>query len=83
MKSNPYLHPGGNKLIRTKDILGIFDLDSITRSEISRDLLRRAEQRGSADSAVYELPKSVIISRKGDVLYSQISSRVLAARAEE
>ena len=41
-----YLHLGTDTIIRTKDILGIFDLDSSTISKRTRDLLRRAEVEG-------------------------------------
>ena len=40
-----YLHLGNETIIRTKDIIGIFDLDSTTVSKRSRDYLAKAEKR--------------------------------------
>ena len=41
-----YLHLGQDCIIRTKEILGIFDLDSATLSKHTRDYLTRAEKEG-------------------------------------
>ena len=41
-----YLHAGNNKLIRSKDIVGIFDMDNTTVGADTRDFLKRAEKEG-------------------------------------
>ena len=38
-----YLHAGNDKIIRTKSIIGIFDMDNATQSADTRDFLRRAQ----------------------------------------
>ena len=37
-----YLHLGQDTILRTKEILGIFDLDTATLSKHTRDFLARA-----------------------------------------
>ena len=34
-----YLHLGGDKVVKTKDIIGIFDMDTSTVSKNTRDYL--------------------------------------------
>ena len=41
-----YLHIGNNKIIRHRDIVGIFDLDNATVSSVSRAFLRQAQKSG-------------------------------------
>ena len=45
-----YLHAGKNRVIRTKNIIGIFDIDKATVSEITKDFLRRVERDGLMES---------------------------------
>ena len=59
-----YLHLGNETIIRTKDIIGIFDLDSTTVSKRSRDYLTKAEKRKEAVTVSYELPKSFVVCAK-------------------
>ena len=57
-----YLHLGQDCIIRTKEILGIFDLDSATLSKHTRDYLTRAEKEGRVVNVTTELPKSFIVT---------------------
>ena len=47
-----YLHLGTDTIIRTKDILGIFDLDTSTISKRTRDTLRRGRTRGTGHQCI-------------------------------
>ena len=78
-----YLHLGTDTIIRTKDILGIFDLDSSTISKRTRDLLRRAEVEGRVVNVSGELPKSFIVTtgESPAVYISQISAGTLKKRS--
>ena len=73
-----YLHLGTDTIIRTKDILGIFDLDTSTISKRTRDTLRRAELEGRVINVSSDLPKSfVVMSGKKPIIYiSQISANL-------
>ena len=79
-----YLHVGNNKNIRTKDIIGIFDMDNATVSMITRKFLSDSQKRGEVESAVDEIPKSFILYKeKGKymICFSQISTSALIGRA--
>ncbi len=83
-----YLHAGKNRVIRTKNIIGIFDTDKATVSEITREFLRQTERDGLTESASYEIPKSFIVyaderdTSVHKVCFSQISVAALVKRAE-
>ncbi len=84
-----YLHAGKNRVIRTKNIVGIFDTDKATVSEITRDYLKKTERDGLTESASYEIPKSFILyadehdSSVHKVCFSQISVSALIKRIEK
>ena len=84
-----YLHAGRNRVIRTKNIIGIFDLDKSTVSAITRDFLKKTERDGLCESASYEIPKSFILYADdhdisvSKVCFSQISTTALVKRTEK
>ena len=55
-----YLHIGNNKNIRERAIIGIFDTDTATVSNITRKFLSGAEKKGRVESATEEIPKSIV-----------------------
>lgn len=78
-----YLHLGKNTVIKTKDIVGIFDMDTSTISKNTRDYLAKAEKSGRIINVSQELPKSFVICKDTDgikVYISQISSQTLQKR---
>ena len=80
---NEYL----DTIILTKDILGIFDLETTTVSKATRDYLSTMEKGKRVVNVSYELPKSFIITRniktKEKTMYiSQISTNTLLKRIE-
>lgn len=80
-----YLHVGNNKNLRESSIIGIFDADSATVSQITRKYLSNAEKKGNVSSAVDELPKSFVLYRKDGevkVCFSQLSTSALLGRTE-
>lgn len=56
-----YLHLGKNRLIQSRQVIGIFDLDTSTISKNTRDFLRRAEQNKQVEITLSELPKSFVL----------------------
>ena len=76
-----YLAVGGDKVLRTKDILGIFDTDSVTVSAHSRNLLNTAEkEKRTVMVSMTELPRSFLMVREnGEIkLYlSPVSANTL------
>lgn len=80
-----YLHLGGDKVVKTKDIIGIFDMDTSTVSKNTREYLKKSEKSGEVVTVSYDLPKSFIVvqekkSKKKTVYISQISSQTLNKR---
>ncbi len=78
-----YLHLGQETLIKTKDIIGIFDLDKATVSKRSRNYLTAKEQQGKVFNVATDLPKSFIVCMQGgeEVVYiSQLSAQTLLKR---
>ncbi len=59
-----YIHIGGNKVLNTRDIVGIFDLDNSTLSYRTRDFLAKAQKEGRIINVSQDLPKSFIICRE-------------------
>lgn len=82
-----YLHLGGNTLIRSNEIVGIFDIDKVTVKKDSREFLKKAEKKGQVINVTYELPRSFVVSsnkqRKTKVYISQLSPSTLKKRAME
>jgi hypothetical protein len=74
-----YLDIGGDYIINTKDIIGVFDLDTSTVSKTTRDFLSKANKEKEIVYTSFELPKSFILCE--DKIYiSQISSSTLQRR---
>lgn len=76
-----YLHVGGDTVVPTAEIVGIFDLDNASWSHITRDFLRRAEQEGRVVNIAEDLPKSMVVTAERIIL-SQLNSATLLKRAE-
>ena len=82
-----YLHLGENTIIRNKDIIGIFDMDTTTVMKSSRTFLNKAEKEKRTVTVSYELPKSfVVIKDKKEkdlkIYISQLSSTTLEGRSK-
>ncbi len=79
-----YVHAGNNRIIRKKDIIGIFDMDTATMEDATCEYLRAAEKDGNMVNIKEEIPKSFIVARhneKNDTVYvSQISTPALLGR---
>ncbi len=78
-----YLHLGNETVIKTDDIIGIFDLDTSTVSKHTRDYLTLCEKNKEAFTVSYELPKSFILcnDKNGQKIYiCQLSSKTIQKR---
>lgn len=60
-----FLHIGVDVAIPKKDIIGIFDLDSTTISNSTKEFLKISEEEGFIESICDDLPKSFIITQRG------------------
>ena len=80
-----FLHIGEGKIIRKKDIIGVFDLETTSVSKKTRDFLRINDKQGNIEYISDEIPKTYIISDskiEKKVYMTQISSHTLHKRAE-
>ncbi len=79
-----YVHAGNNRIIRTRDIIGIFDMDTATIGTPTREYLRLAEKESRMINIKEEIPKSFIVTsdknKKDKVYVSQISTSALLGR---
>lgn len=81
-----YLHAGNDKIIRTKSIIGIFDMDNATQSADTRAFLRRAQGDGRLENTQRDIPKSFVLYEKdgkADVCISQLSTLSLVSRVKK
>ena len=79
-----YLHLGQDTVVRTDEVVGIFDLDNTTVGKSTRRFLAMAEERGRVVSVTDDLPKTFVLcgrSRENCKVYlSLISSPTLRKR---
>ena len=82
-----YLHIGNGVSVKEKDIIGIFDLDTSTVSEKTKEFLNKKEKEKLTEYADFDLPRSFILCKNKDkkykVVFSRISTVGLKDRAEE
>ena len=85
-----YLHIGHNVVISQAEIIGIFDMDNTTGSQITRSFLSEKEKSGNLTVISDDLPKSFIVcgqessqERTIEVYLSQLSSQTLYKRSGE
>lgn len=79
-----YLHLGQDTVVRTRDIVGIFDIENTSLARSTRGYLAQAEKKGLVVNVSYEMPKSFVVCEvngKQRVYISQISSSTLKKRA--
>ncbi len=80
-----YIHLGQETVVKTEDVVGIFDMDNTTTSRFTREYLKQAEKKGLVVNVTTELPKSFIICNHGGqtrIYISQISPLTLARRSK-
>ena len=79
-----FLHLGQFTVIKTDDIVGIFDIDNTTVSKHTRKYLSSATKSGRVVNVSTELPKSFIVCKnkeKEETVYiSQLSPATLLKR---
>ena len=81
-----YLHLGAGAVVRTDSIVGVFDLDNTSQSQLTRRFLAAAEKSGSVVNVAEDIPKSFVVCRDGNkttVYLSQMSSQTLYRRISE
>ena len=66
-----FLHIGEGKILRKKDIIGVFDLETTSISKKTREFLRVNDKKGTISYISDEIPKTYIIcsSEKEEKVY--------------
>ncbi|MBR2133316.1 MAG: DUF370 domain-containing protein [Eubacterium sp.] len=59
-----YLYLGGDSVVKSDDIIGVFDMDTSTVNKATRDYLTEAERDKRIIYVNYDLPKSFIVCNK-------------------
>ena len=80
-----YLHIGNKKSVKRDKIIGIFDLDTATVSNISKDFINRKQRDGLVEYDDNDLPRSFVLIDEGGatkVKLSRISVQGLKLRAD-
>lgn len=82
-----YLHLGQERIVRSDEIIGIFDLDGTTVSRHTRFFLEISQKKGEIEAVSNELPKSFVLctdkkQRKTKIYLSQLSPSTLLKRAD-
>lgn len=78
-----YLHLGQDTVIRTEEVIGIFDLENTTSGANTRRFLSEVQKKGQVVNVTDDLPRSFIVAgKKGKitVYISQISPATLRKR---
>ena len=77
-----YVHLGGDKILRSKDIIAIFDVSIEKSSKISGLFMDQAYKRKQVEKIGEEETKSIILT-EDKIYFSPISSSTLKKRAEQ
>lgn len=73
-----YLHLGQNVMVKSKEIVGIFDLDTCTVKKTTKKYLNNAEKEKKLINISYDLPKSFIVCQNDLVEIDKIFISPLA-----
>lgn len=79
-----FLHLGGDHIINTKELIGIFDIENTSVSKITKKFLSTASKKKRVVNCSYEMPKSFAVCLDNDltetVYISQLSCATLLKR---
>ena len=80
-----YIHLGEDTLVKSEDIIGIFDLDNTTVMKSTREYLKKASKQNRIINVSYDLAKSFIVSAENHytVYISLLSSATISSRAKK
>ena len=67
-----FIHIGENKVVRKKDIVAIFDMESSTVSSVTRKMLSVAQKEKRVISLGYDLPRSFILMKDKTIYLSSL-----------
>lgn len=77
-----YIHVGGEKIVRTSEIVAIFDITVESSSKLSKQFMTAAQKRKQVEEIGEEEAKSIVVT-SSKVFYSPISSSTLKKRVHQ
>lgn len=79
-----YLHAGQDFILDTRNVVGIFDLDTTSPGRITHEFLDHAEREGAVVDIADTMPRSFIVTDfPAETVYvSALSTATLRVRAE-
>lgn len=82
-----HINIGANKLVRKKEIVGIFDLDTASHEKDTKDFLKECEKKKILEMCGSDLPKAFVLTaenkkkqKKSKVYLTTLSAASLAGR---
>lgn len=84
-----YIHLGEDCLVKSCDIIGVFDLEKTSISKHTKSFLKNATVGKMVVNVSYAMPKSFVVcnnkkeKKEATVYISQISSNTLKKRSEK
>lgn len=80
-----YIHIGNGRSVRDKDIIGIFDLDTATVSQITKKFISKKQKSSDVEYTDDDLPRAFLIVEQNGrykVKLSRISTAGLKGRSD-
>lgn len=61
-----FLQIGGDTIIRSKDIVGVFDIDKTTVFKVNRNYLSNVQKKSKIVDVTQKLPKSFVVCQNSN-----------------
>ena len=79
-----YFHIGGGIVLKSDELIGLFDLDGVTRGRATRDFLRRHEKEKRLTSVHGDtLPRTFALTANDRSVLSPITTETLYKKLKE
>ncbi len=79
---NIFIHIGNGTVLKTKDIIGVFDTDTATVTKTTRELLSNAQKNNKLETVSLDIPRAFVVA--ADKIYlSPLSSQAICRRAKK
>lgn len=77
-----FLYLGGDITVKSKEVIGIFDIEECSVSRTTAEFLNFSQKKGKIVNVSDEMPKSFIVTDNKTYI-SNVSNRTIALRARE
>ena len=79
-------HIGAGKLITSRDVIGIFDLDGRVTTQITSEFLKAADREGKTEFPGDDIPRSFVLTKEKNgresIVLSRLSPTALTKRLD-